>query len=100
MSALLGIDLGTSSGKVVVYSTTGKILGLGSAEYPILTHQPGWAEQDPEHSWTATLQAVRSAQAAAGQPEILAIGFSGHMHRPDLLDIQNRLLGNSSTWAD
>jgi len=100
MSALLGIDLGTSSVKVVVYSTTGKILGLGSAEYPILTPQPGWAEQDPEHWWTATVQAARSAQAAAGQPEILAIGFSGQMHGPALLDKQNRLLGNAIIWAD
>jgi xylulokinase len=100
MSVLLGIDLGTSSVKVVVYSTTGKILGLGSAEYPILTPQPGWAEQDPEHWWSATVQAVRAAHTAAGQPEVLAIGFSGQMHRPALLDKQNRLLGNAIIWAD
>ena len=100
MSALLGIDLGTSSVKVVVYSTNGNILGLGSAEYPILTPQPGWAEQDPEHWWSATVQAVRSAHAAAGQPEILGIGFSGQMHGPALLDKQHRLLGNAIIWAD
>jgi xylulokinase len=100
MSALLGIDLGTSSVKVVVYSTTGNILGLGSAEYPILTPQPGWAEQDPEHWWSATVQAARTAHHAAGQPEVLAIGFSGQMHGPALLDKQNQLLGNAIIWAD
>ena len=100
MSALLGIDLGTSSVKVVVYSTAGKILGLGSAEYPILTPQPGWAEQDPEHWWSATVHAVRSALSAAGQPEVLSIGFSGQMHGPAILDKQNRLLGNAIIWAD
>ncbi|MBV9732034.1 MAG: xylulokinase [Verrucomicrobia bacterium] len=100
MSALLGIDLGTSSVKVVVYSTAGKILGLGSAEYPILTPQPGWAEQDPEHWWSATVHAVRSALSAADQPEVLSIGFSGQMHGPAILDKQNRLLGNAIIWAD
>jgi xylulokinase len=100
MSALLGIDLGTSSVKVVVYSTAGKILGLGSAEYPILTPQPGWAEQDPEHWWSATVHAVKSALNAAGQPEVLSIGFSGQMHGPAILDNQNRLLGNAIIWAD
>jgi xylulokinase len=100
MSALLGIDLGTSSVKVVVYSTTGEILGLGSAEYPILTPQPGWAEQDPEHWWSATVQAVRAAYIAADKPEVLAIGFCGQMHGPALLDKQNRLLGNAIIWAD
>jgi xylulokinase len=100
MSALLGIDLGTSSVKVVVYSTGGKILGLGSAEYPILTPQPGWAEQDPQHWWSATVQAVRIAHADAGRPEVVAIGFSGQMHGPVLLDKQTQVLNNAIIWAD
>ena len=41
MRALLGIDLGTSSVKVVVSSLEGAIQGLGTAEYPILTPKPG-----------------------------------------------------------
>lgn len=100
MSALLGIDLGTSSVKVVVFSTAGKILGLGSAEYPILTPQPGWAEQDPGHWWSATVHAVKTALNIAGQPEIFGVGFSGQMHGPTLLDKENRLLGNAIIWAD
>jgi xylulokinase len=85
---------------VVVYSTAGKILGLGSAEYPILTPQPGWAEQDPEHWWSATVHAVKAALNAAGQPEVFSIGFSGQMHGPTLLDKENRRLGNAIIWAD
>ena len=100
LSAFLGIDLGTSSVKVVAVSTSGKILGLGSVEYPILTPQPGWAEQDPEQWWNATTRAVREAINAAGQPEILAIGFSGQMHGPVLLDKTGKPLGNAIIWAD
>lgn len=100
MSALLGIDLGTSSVKVVVVSTSGKILGLGSVEYPILTPQPGWAEQDPEEWWNATTRAARKAIDAAGRPEILSIGFSGQMHGPVLLDKTRKPLGNAIIWAD
>jgi xylulokinase len=100
MSALLGIDLGTSSVKVVAVSVSGRILGLGSAEYPILTPQSGWAEQDPEQWWNATTQAVREAMNAAGQPEILGIGFSGQMHGPVLLDQAQKPLGNAIIWAD
>src|ERR1700730_9084415 len=100
MSALLGIDLGTSSVKAVAVSASGKILGLGTVEYPILTPQPGWAEQDPEQWWNATTQAVQEAMDAAGQPEILAIGFSGQMHGPVLLDKAQKPLGNAIIWAD
>jgi xylulokinase len=99
-SALLGIDLGTSSVKVVVVSTAGKILGLGSVEYPILTPEAGWAEQDPEEWWTATIRAVRTAVDAAGNPKISAIGFSGQMHGPVLLDKARKPLGNAIIWAD
>jgi xylulokinase len=80
MSALLGIDLGTSSVKVVVSSMDGAIEGLGSAEYPILTPQPGHAEQDPAEWWRATVTAVRQALQQAAAREILGIGFSGQMH--------------------
>ena len=80
MSALLGIDLGTSSVKVVVCTLEGAIEGIGTAEYPILTPLPGYAEQDPEDWWRATVSAVRQALEEAGKPEVLGIGFSGQMH--------------------
>src|SRR6266404_9783363 len=70
MSCLLGIDLGTSSVKVVVFAVEGVIKGIGLAEYPILTPRIGYAEQDPEQWWRATITAVRQALAEAGHPEI------------------------------
>jgi sugar (pentulose or hexulose) kinase len=48
MSCLLGIDLGTSSVKVVVFGVEGRLRAVGVAEYPILTPQFGYAEQNPE----------------------------------------------------
>jgi xylulokinase len=48
MTLLLGIDLGTSSVKVLLLTEGGQVLGHGSGEYPINTPQPGWAEQDPQ----------------------------------------------------
>jgi xylulokinase len=97
---LLGIDLGTSSVKAVVVSVSGRILGLGMVEYPIETPQPGWAEQDPEEWWNATTRAVQQAVHAAGEPKILAVGFSGQMHGPVLLDKGQKPLGHAIIWAD
>jgi xylulokinase len=51
MSSLLGIDLGTSSVKVVAFAVAGVLKGVGMAEYPILTPRLGYAEQDPEEWW-------------------------------------------------
>src|ERR1700730_7825851 len=100
MSSLLGIDLGTSSVKAVVFAVEGALKGVGIAEYPILTPSLGYAEQDPEQWWRATAIAVREALDNAGHPEILGIGFSGQMHGLVLLDKRNDLVRPAIIWAD
>ena len=100
MRALLGIDLGTSSVKVVVSSLEGAIEGLGTAEYPILTPQPGYAEQNASDWWNATVTAVRQALHQASAPEILAIGFSGQMHGFVPMGANRQPRGAAIIWAD
>jgi xylulokinase len=102
MSCLLGIDLGTSSLKVVAFGVEGalKLKGTWVAEYPILTPRLGYAEQNPEDWWRATVTAAHEALSKAGYPEILGIGFSGQMHGLVLLDRDERLLRPAIIWAD
>jgi xylulokinase len=99
-SALLGIDLGTSSVKVVVTTFDGSVSGIGTKEYPILTPEPGYAEQDPESWWNATVLATREALQKANNPEIVGIGFSGQMHGMVLLDKQQKPLRPAIIWPD
>lgn len=100
--AVLGIDLGTSSVKVVIVAREGReILGKGSAPYPIEHPEPGAAEQDPERWWAATIDAVRNSLAeAGGRSEIEAIGVTGQMHGAVLLDAGKRLIANAIIWPD
>ena len=100
MSCLLGIDLGTSSVKVVAFGVEGAVKGVGVAEYPILTPRLGYAEQNPEDWWRAMVTAVHEALSEAGHPEILGIGFCGQMHGLVLLDRGKRLLRPAIIWAD
>jgi len=86
--------------KVVAFAVAGVLKGVGMAEYPILTPRLGYAEQDPEEWWRATIIAVRKALEKAGHPEILGIGFSGQMHGLILLDQRKRLVRPAIIWAD
>jgi xylulokinase len=99
-SALLGIDLGTSSVKVVVVTFDGSVRGIGTQEYPIQTPEPGYTEQDPETWWLATVLATREALQKANNPEILGIGFSGQMHGTVLLDKNQKPLRPAIIWPD
>ena len=47
MSFYIGVDLGTSSVKLLLVDGDGRILNSVSREYPLLFPHPGWSEQDP-----------------------------------------------------
>lgn len=52
MSLLLGIDIGTSSVKALVFDSDAcRTVAVHGEEYPIHTPKPGYAEQDPEDYW-------------------------------------------------
>lgn len=100
MSALLGIDLGTSAVKAVVVDEAGVLLGTGTREIPMEVPEPGRAEQDPGQWWSNTVMAVRAALHQAGVRDVAGIGLDGHMHCGALLDAAGQPVGRAITWAD
>jgi hypothetical protein len=86
---LLGIDLGTSSVKVVLTTIDGTVAGQAAAEYGIDRPAPDRAEQHPDAWWRGIVDATAAAlgEAAREAPghaapaaRIIAIGLSGQMH--------------------
>ena len=51
---LLGLDIGTTGAKAVVFDLNGNIRGYGFQEYDVICERPGYAEQDPEKVWLLT----------------------------------------------
>ena len=100
MNMLLGIDLGTSSVKVIMLDEHGQILAENKADYRVLSPQAGWAESDPMQWWAAIVSAVRSAMEKAPQAKISAIGLSGQMHGVVLADQDGKPVRNALLWAD
>lgn len=100
-SHLLGIDLGTSAVKVVVVDERGAVTATGTAEYPVLHPRMGWAEQDPDAWWAATVAAIQQALGWTGTSlNIRAIGLSGQMHGVTFLGEGERSLYPAIIWAD
>jgi xylulokinase len=64
--------------------------------------KPGWAEQEPEDWWHATLVAIRGAleQAQLKGSDVDAVGFSGQMHGVVLMDSTPAVLRPSLIWCD
>ncbi len=103
---LLGIDLGSSSVKAsLVEILSGNTVATAqspSSEMPILSLQPGWAEQDPELWWEHLIQCVRDVRIKSGIPphRVLAIGIAYQMHGLVITDKLNRPIRPAIIWCD
>ncbi|MCR5217663.1 xylulokinase [Treponema sp.] len=102
MEYLLGIDLGTSGTKTVLFDISGQPLASKTVEYPLYQPENGWAEQDPLDWWNATVEGIKAVLAKSGADASLikGIGISGQMHGLVLLDKGGNLLRRSIIWCD
>ena len=48
MNYLIGIDVGTSATKTVLFDEAGTVVASASQEYPLYQPKNGWAEQRPQ----------------------------------------------------
>lgn len=103
MSYLMGIDVGTTGTRAVIVRPDGHVMGAATAPHqPMRMERPGWAEQDPEDWWQATVLAVRQVLEQSGirGSEIAAVGLSGQMHGVVLLDGARAVLRPALIWCD
>ncbi len=99
MKYLIGIDIGTSGTKSVLFDTEGKVVASAAAEYPMYQPKNGWAEQNSNDWWRAVCKTLcEITQKADG--EICGIGLSGQMHGLVMLDENKEVIGNSIIWCD
>jgi xylulokinase len=92
MTSLIGLDIGTTGCKAVLFDEDGSLLSSASREYAVDLPHPGWAEQDIERVWALGQEALREAIAAAGAREVAAIGLSVHGEAVTPVDATGRPL--------
>ncbi len=102
MKYLLGIDIGTSGTKTVLFDRGGNPISSSTAEYPLYQPEIGWAEQDPQDWWNAVCITINQVIKDSNiNPEsISGIGLSGQMHGLVMLDGDGNVLRKSIIWCD
>ncbi len=98
----LGIDLGTSSVKIVIMNENGNVVASTSKEYQVNYPKTGWAEQNPEHWWDSVKEGIKEilANASLEYKRINGIGLSGQMHGLVILDKEYNVLRPAILWCD
>ncbi len=96
----IGIDLGTSSVKLVLMEKSGKIEKTVSREYPLYFPNPGWSEQSPKDWYEKSVDALKELIADIDANEVKAISFGGQMHGLVCLDEKDEVIRPAILWND
>ena len=102
MSYLIGLDIGTSGTKTVLFDELGNVIASKTVEYPLYCDRPQWAEQQPEDWREACIEGLRAVMHESGvnKNDVAGIGLSGQMHGLVMLDKEGRVLRRSIIWCD
>lgn len=102
LSYMIGIDIGTTSTKAVLYHTNGVMVDTAHVHYPLYTPQIAAAEQDPDEIFQAVLQTTTQIMTKNGilSSQIVFVSFSAAMHSLIPIDSNGTPLMNALTWAD
>lgn len=102
MRYLLGVDLGTSGTKTVLFDENGQTIASKTIEYPLLQPKNGWAEQDPKCWYDATINSIKSVltESKVNNHDVVALSIAGQMHGLVMLDKNGKVLRNAILWCD
>ena len=102
MEYVIGIDLGTSGTKTVLFNREGQVVASATVEYPMYQERNGWAEQEPLDWWNAACQTLGAVLEKSGVDagDIKGVGISGQMHGLVMLDKEGKVLRRSIIWCD
>ena len=65
---LVGIDLGTTNIKAIVFDRAGTVIAGASVPTPTVYPRPTWAHHDPTEYWLKAAQAIRQAISQLDDP--------------------------------
>ena len=99
-ACFLGLDVGTSGVKAILVDADGDVLATGVTPLQLSTPHPGWAEQDPETWWQASIASIRIVLAARPNATVVSVGISGQMHSSVFLDAHGEVIRPALLWCD
>lgn len=96
----IGVDLGTSSVKLLLMDEEGTVVNTVTKEYPLKFPKTGWAEQDPEDWYAQTVAGIRELVRESDREQVAGLSFGGQMHGLVVLDAEDRVIRPAILWND
>ena len=98
--SLLGLDVGTTGCKSVIFNEEGEVLSQAYKEYPEIYPRPGWVEMNPERIWSAIKEVIAGSVSRVPHDKVKALSLSILGVAVTPLDKNGTPLYNSLTAVD
>ncbi|CAN5501472.1 xylulokinase [soil metagenome] len=98
--SFLGLDVGTSGCKAVVFDRDGRPLACSFRDYAAVSPQPHWAELDSQKVGDACLEVIAEAASQCPHDAVEGLAISSQGEAFTLLDAEGRLLANAMVSSD
>lgn len=96
----MGVDIGTSSTKAVLFNERGEVICREATHYELVTDETGKAEESPTEIFEAVITSIQGVMKNIDKTELRGISFSSAMHSLIMVGSDGELLTECVTWAD
>lgn len=96
----IGVDIGTTSTKAILFDRNGTALKKAFEGYTILSPKPLFREMNPDTIADAVIHTIRKVMEDVPPDEVQLVSFSAMMHSLLAVDGNGRPLTNCMIWAD
>jgi len=96
----LGLDVGTTGCKAVIFDEDGRQIASAYREYPVLSPDEGWAEIDSRLVSEGCMEVIREAASAASVDPVRGIGISSQGEAFTPVGPNGEIIGNGMVSSD
>lgn len=100
MKYYVGIDLGTSSCKMILCNEKYVIKKIITKTYSVYYPNYGWAEQNPKDWWEAFKLGIKELLCDINSLDVVSIAVAGQMHSLVILDEFDNVIRPAILWND
>ncbi len=101
MELLIGLDVGTTATKALLFDLTGRVIASATRSYGLIMPRPGWVEQDPEEIWRAVVETLRAlSRECSPRHRIVALSLSSQGGTTIPVAADGHPIYNAISWMD
>ena len=96
----MGIDIGTSGCKAVIFDGNGQQISRAYQEYNIISKNTGWAELDTDEVMEKCFQVIKKSASQLEKGSVVGLGISSQGEAFTMIDKEGKALCNALVSSD